>query len=54
MENGIGGIVMPLGRQTGSLPDLANGVGTDTDDPTRDQNLEGAKDFDPEAVAKRF
>jgi hypothetical protein len=41
---------MPFGRQTSGLPDLADRVGTETDDPARDQDLEGLKDFAPEAI----
>lgn len=37
---------MAFGRQTSGLPDLADGVGTEADDPTRDQNLECVEDFD--------
>ena len=50
----VGGIVMTFGRQTSGLPDLADGVGTETDDPTRDQNLECVEDFDSEAITERF
>ena len=46
MEDGVGGIVMPLGGQTSGLPDLADGVGTETNDPTGDQDLEGLEDLD--------
>jgi hypothetical protein len=52
MEDRVGGIVMPFRRQTGGLPDLADRVRTETDDPARDQDLECVEHFDPEAVTE--
>jgi hypothetical protein len=53
MEDGIGGVVVPLRGQPGGLPDLADSAGAETDDPAGDQDLEGLEDFGPEAVAER-
>ena len=54
MADGVGGIMMAFGCQTSGLSDLADSVGTETDDPTRDQNLEGVEDFDSEAITEGF
>jgi hypothetical protein len=54
MQDRIGSIVMPLGGQSSGLPDLADGVGAETDDPTSDQDLECVEDLDAEAVTKGF
>ena len=53
MADGVGGIMTAFGCQTSGLSDLADSVGTETDDPTRDQNLEGVEDFDSEATYGR-
>ena len=46
--------MMTFGCQTGRLPDLADSVGTETDDPARDQNLECVEDFDSETITEGF
>ena len=53
MEDGIGGVVVPLGGQAGGLPDAADGVRADADDPAGEEDLEGLEDLDAEAVAQR-
>src|SRR5262245_23377568 len=53
MEDGVGRVVMPPGGQPGGLPDLADGVWAEADDPAGDQDLEGLEDLDAEAVAQR-
>ena len=45
---------MPLGGQTGGLPDLADGVRAEADDPTGEQDLEGLEDLGAEAIAERL
>ena len=54
MEDGVGGIVVPLGRQPGGLPDLADGARAEADDPAGDQRLEGLEDLGAEAIAERL
>ena len=46
--------MMAFGCQTSGLPDLADRVGTETDDPARNQNLECVEDFDSEAITEGF
>jgi hypothetical protein len=54
VEDGIGGVVVSLGRQAGRLPDLAEGAGAEADDPTGEQGLEGREDLGVEVVAERL
>jgi hypothetical protein len=54
VEDGIGGVVVPLGGQTGGLPDRADGVWTAADDPSGDQGLKGGEDLGVEASAERL
>jgi hypothetical protein len=54
VEDGIGGVVVPLGGQAGGLPDLADGAGAEADDPAGDQGLEGLEDLGVEAIAERL
>ena len=54
MEDSVGGIMMAFGCQTSGLPDLADRVGTEADDPARNQDLEGLEDFNSEAVTEGF
>ena len=53
-EDVVGGVVVPLGGQTGGLPDAADGVRAETDDPASDQGLERLEDLRVEAIAKRL
>ena len=45
MEDGVGGIVMTFGSQSGGLPDLADGVWAETDDPASDEGSECGEDL---------
>ena len=54
VEDGVGGVVVPLGGQPGGLPDLADGPRADADDPAGDQGLEGLEDLGAEAIAERL
>jgi hypothetical protein len=54
MEDGVGGVVVPLGSQAGGLPDLADGARAKADDPTGDERLEGREDLGMETIAKRL
>src|SRR6185295_3430134 len=51
-EDGIGGVVVPPGGQAGRLPDGAEGVRAEADDPAGDQGLEGGEDLGVEAIAE--
>src|SRR6185312_7287741 len=52
VEDGIGGVVVPLGGQPGGLPDGADGVWAEADDPSGDQGLKGREDLGVEAIAE--
>ena len=54
VEDGVGGVVVPLGGQPGGLPDLADGARAEADDPAGDQGLEGLEDLGAEAIAERL
>ena len=54
VEDGVGGVVVPLGGQPGGLPDLADGARAEADDPAGDQGLEGLEDLGVEAIAERL
>ena len=54
VEHGVGGVVMPRGRQLGGEPDFAEGARPLTDDPPGEQCLEGGEDAGMEAVAERL
>ncbi len=54
VKDGVGRVVMPSGGQAGGLPNLADGVGTDANDPAGEQNLESLEDFNSEATPERF
>jgi hypothetical protein len=53
MEDCVGGVMMPLGGQPGSEPDLADGTWPLTDDPAGEQRLERLEDLGMEAVLER-
>src|SRR5512135_1913504 len=53
MENGVGGVVMALGRQPGGEPDLADGAWPLAEDSAGEQGLEGLEDLGMEAVGER-
>ena len=53
-EDGVGGIVVPLGGPPGGLPDLAEGARAEADDPTGEHGLEGREDLGVEAIAERL
>src|SRR5512135_1151169 len=53
VEDGVGGVVMPLGRQPGGEPDLADGPGSLADNPAGEEGLEGLEDLGVEAVGAR-
>src|SRR5512135_3719944 len=50
---GVSGVMVPLGGQPGSEPDLAEGAWSLADDPAGDQGLEGLEDLGMEAVGAR-
>ena len=52
MEHGIGRVVMPLGGQSGGLPDLADGARPEADDPTGEEGLKRGEDTGVKAVAE--
>ncbi len=52
VEDGVSGVVVPLGGPPGDLPDLADGAWTEADDPAVQQRLEGDKDLGMEAIAE--
>src|SRR6185312_9705363 len=54
VEDGRGGVVVPLGGQTGRLPDRADGVWAEADDPSGDQGLKGREDLGVEVIAERL
>src|SRR5512147_1106577 len=54
MEDGIGGVVMPLGGQSGGLPDLGDGAGPEANDPAGDQRVDGGEDAGVAGVAERL
>src|SRR5262249_38663410 len=51
-EDGVGGVVMPLGGQARGLPGAADGVRAIAEDPAGEQGLEGLEDLGAEAVAE--
>src|SRR5512135_1456228 len=53
VEDGVGGVVMPLGRQAGGKPDLADGPWPLAGDPAGQQGLECLEDLRVEAVGER-
>ena len=52
VEDGVGGVVVPLGGQPGGEPDLADGAWPLAGDPAGEQGLEGLEDLGVEAVAR--
>jgi hypothetical protein len=53
VEDGLGGVVVPPGRQAGGLPDLTDGAWAEADDPASQERLEGGEDLGVEAIAGR-
>ena len=53
VEDGVGGVVVPLGRQPGGEPDLGDGPWPLAGDPAGEQGLEGLEDLGVEAVGER-
>ena len=53
VEDGVGGVVVPLGRQPGGEPDLGDGPWSLAGDPPGEQCLERLEDLGMEAVGER-
>jgi hypothetical protein len=51
VEDGEGGVGVPLGGQPGSLPDFADGARAEADDPAGGQVLEGLEGLWVEVIA---